>query len=242
MQGTGELSGDYSFQATLNGAPLASGLAGGDTRLTPVSASAPASSLYPANPNALLIERSAGAGRLYYRAILDVSFPAEQAAAVNRGLVVELAYYLPGQETPVQEAPAGSRMTVRLTLVVPRDAYYVVVEDYIPAGSEILDTTLKTSALGDPTLLETQPEPLYNFSNPFGEGWGWWLFQPAQIYDDHIAWAASYLPAGTYQLTYTLTLLQQGEYRLLPARAYQFYFPDVQGSSAGEVFAITVQP
>jgi len=116
------------------------------------------------------------------------------------------------------------------------------VEDYIPAGSEILDTTLKTSALGEPTLLETQPEPLYDLSNPFAEGWGWWLFQPAQIYDDHIAWAASYLPAGTYQLTYTLTLLQQGEYRLLPARAYQFYFPDVQGSSAGEVFAITVQP
>jgi len=242
MQGTGELSGDYSFQATLNGAPLASGQAGGDTRLTSVSASAPATSLYPANPNALRIERSAGTGRLYYRAILDVSFPAEQAAAVNRGLVVERAYYLAGHGQPVQAAPADSRMTVRLTLVVPSDAYYVVVEDYIPAGSEILDTSLKTSQLGEPALVEAPPEPLYDPGNPFAQGWGWWLFQQPQIYDDHIAWAASYLPAGTYQLTYTLTLLQAGEYRLLPARAYQFYFPDVQGSSAGAVFTIQTRP
>jgi hypothetical protein len=35
-----------------------------------------------------------------------------------------------------------------------------------------------------------------------------------------------------------MALLQPGEYRILPARAYQFYFPDVQGNSAGEIFTI----
>ena len=34
------------------------------------------------------------------------------------------------------------------------------------------------------------------------------------------------------------TQLQAGEYRVLPARAWQFYFPDVQGNSAGAVFEI----
>ena len=58
------------------------------------------------------------------------------------------------------------------------------------------------------------------------------------MYDDHIAFTAEYLPAGTYELTYTLVMLQAGEYQVLPARAWLFYFPEVQGTSAGTVFEI----
>jgi hypothetical protein len=49
---------------------------------------------------------------------------------------------------------------------------------------------------------------------------------------------ATYLAAGTYELTYRLTPLQAGEFRLLPAHAYETYFPEVEGSSAGAVFRI----
>jgi uncharacterized protein YfaS (alpha-2-macroglobulin family) len=58
------------------------------------------------------------------------------------------------------------------------------------------------------------------------------------VYDERIAWSADFLPAGTYELTYTLSLTQPGEYQVLPSRAWQFYFPDVQGISAGTVFNI----
>jgi hypothetical protein len=58
------------------------------------------------------------------------------------------------------------------------------------------------------------------------------------MYDDHITWTAERLPAGTYELTYTLVLLQAGQYRVLPARAWQLYFPEVQANSAGSVFEI----
>jgi hypothetical protein len=244
IQGTGELGADFTYAVNLNGQPLASGQAGGAGLLTPVSAGVPASSLYPNNPNALSIERSAGSGRLYYTALLDVSFPAEQVEPLNRGLSLTRQYFLrsactSGECEPIATAPVGSPLTVRLALTVPRDAYYVVVEDFIPAGSEILDTSLKTSQLGDPFIDEGEPEPLYDVRNPFGRGWGWWFFQQPLIFDDHIAWAASYLPAGTYELTYTLTALQSGEFRVLPGRAYQFYFPEVQGSTAGEIFTVT---
>jgi uncharacterized protein YfaS (alpha-2-macroglobulin family) len=115
-------------------------------------------------------------------------------------------------------------------LTVPNDAYQVVVEDFIPAGTEILDTTLQTASLGD--------APAFDPLDPFAQGWGWWNFSRPQIYDDHIVWAAGYLPAGAYQLTYTLLVLQPGQYHVLPARAWQMYFPEVQGSSAGAVFEI----
>jgi alpha-2-macroglobulin len=242
MQGTGELSGDFSFQATLNGAPLASGQAEGETRLTPVRASVSLTQLFTENPNALRFERSAGTGRLYYTALLDVAFPAELVAPLNRGLVVERTYHRPANcnrdACPAFASGAvGERLKVRLTLVIPQDAYHVLVEDFIPAGSEILNPNLRTSQLGSPEFF-LEPEPLFDPANPFNRGWGWWLFTEPAIYDDHIAWTASYLPAGTYELTYNLTLLQPGEYRLLPARAAQLYFPDVQGNSAGAVFRI----
>lgn len=57
-------------------------------------------------------------------------------------------------------------------------------------------------------------------------------------HDDHVLWTAVYLPSGSYMLTYTLIPLQAGEYHIIPARTWMAYFPEVQGTSAGEVFRI----
>lgn len=245
MQGTGELGGEYAFAASLNEAGLAQGQASA-TLLNPVTASAPLSGLYPDYPNLLSIERGPGAGRLYYTAGLQVALPVQAAAPINRGLSLERRYTPEGQprSEALSEGRAGERVQVRLTLTLPEDMYHLVVEDWIPAGAEILDLSLKTSQQGDPTqglpVDEAAPEEpgLFEPANPFAEGWGWWLFDRPQIYDDHIAWAAGFAPAGVYELTYTLVLLQPGAYNVIPARAWQFYFPEVQGSSAGSLFAI----
>ena len=238
MKGTGELGSDYAFSASLNGRQIASGQAGGETQLNPVVTSLPISDLYPHDPNALLIQRDAGTGRLYYTAALNVYRPVEDIAPLDRGISVSRAYYVQGTDlktaTPVSSAKVGDTLTVRLTIVLPTDIYHFVVEDYIPAGAEILNTNLKTSQLG----INGEPAPLYDPRDPYSNGWGWWLFNAAQIYDDHISWTASYLPAGTYDLTYTLTILGAGEYKLLPARAWMFYFPEVQGNSAGGMLEI----
>ena len=133
--------------------------------------------------------------------------------------------------SPIDAAQTGEMFKVRVTITLPNDAYYLLVEDFIPAGTEILDTSLKTSQLGSVASN-------YDDRHPFDDGWGWWFFRPPQVYDNRISWAADYLPAGTYELTYSLTALQPGEYQVLPARAWQFYFPEVQGTSAGEVFSV----
>jgi hypothetical protein len=162
----------------------------------------------------------------------------EEVASLDRGISVSRAYYPLGADlktaTPVTVTKVGDTLTVRLSVVLPQDVYHFVVEDYIPAGTEILNTNLKTSQLG----VTGEPGPLYDPRDPFGNGWGWWMFNAAQIYDDHISWTASYLPAGSYDLTYTLTVLQAGEYHLLPAHAWMFYFPEVQGNSAGGTLEI----
>jgi hypothetical protein len=240
MRGTGELGGDFTFGAQLNSAPLASGQAGGAEMLNPVESSAPISSLYADSANALSIQRGEGSGRLYYTVGLQVNRPVEQVTPMDNGLSIARLYFAPGacpgeSCVPLNIAQAEEKVQVRITLTLPQSVYNLMIEDYIPAGAEILDTSLQTSQLG---LDETPIEDRFDPQQPFSNGWGWWWFSSPRIYDNHIAWAADYLPAGTYELTYTLVILQPGEYRVLPARAWQLYFPEVQAISAGEVFEI----
>jgi uncharacterized protein YfaS (alpha-2-macroglobulin family) len=129
-----------------------------------------------------------------------------------------------------------SKLAARLTLTLPNDSYYVTLEDFIPAGTEILNQTLKTSQQGEEA---TVVQVVYDADNPFARGWGWWYFDEPQIHDDRITWTADYLPAGTYELTYSLLPAQAGEFHVLPAHAWQAFFPDVQGTSAGTIFEIT---
>jgi uncharacterized protein YfaS (alpha-2-macroglobulin family) len=236
MRGTGELSGDFDFSADLNNAPLVAGEASGTSQLTPVEATVPISSLYPHDPNSLMFVRGDGSGRLYYNAHLNVHRPVEDVAPLDKGINISRAYFTTAEEClgrdcpEIQSALAGELVTVRLTLTIPETTYYLLVEDFIPAGAEVLDTSLKTS--------QQSALQQYNPQKPFDQGWGWWYFNAPQIYDDHISWAVDILPAGTYELTYQLVTLQPGEFRVLPARAWQLYFPEVQGNSAGEIFEI----
>jgi uncharacterized protein YfaS (alpha-2-macroglobulin family) len=235
MKGTGELAGDFAFSAKVNQILIAEGQAGGDARLTAVSSVVPVDSLYSDYPNALNIQRESGPGRLYYTAYLNVLRPVEDVAALNAGFGVTRQYCQGGLDdesgcTSVSEAAVGELVTARLTITLEQDAYYLVVEDYIPAGAEILNTSLKTSQLGAAD---------FDVRTPYSDGWGWWFFNEPQIYDDHIAWAVDYLPSGTYELTYTLVPTQPGEFHVIPARAWQFYFPEVGGNSAGAIFEIS---
>ena len=251
MKGFGEMQADFAFSATLNGAQIAGGDVSGTEIFTPVTASAPLEYLSSVSPNALTIRRESGLGRLYYRASLLLNRPVDTLQPLNKGMEVSRAYYdgncvdATQSEATAQSqgcAPLsaldlapGSEITARLTLTLPNDSYYVVLDDHIPAGTEILDQTLKTSQQGGDGM---EIQIVYDTDHPFARGWGWWYFNEPQIRDDLITWTSAYLPAGTYELTYTLIPAQPGRFHVLPAHAWQAFFPDVQGSSAGAIFEI----
>jgi uncharacterized protein YfaS (alpha-2-macroglobulin family) len=247
MKGFGELQADFGFSASLNGTQMATGNVSGTEIFVPVSASVPLEYLSPASPNSLVIERESGLGRLYYRASLLLNRPVETAQPLNKGLSVNRAYFNADckkdcaplstlELAPTSGTMPNSQLTARLTLTLPNDSYYVMLEDHIPAGTEILNQALKTSQQG---LDATDVQIVYDTDNPFARGWGWWYFNEPQIRDETITWTADYLPAGTYELIYTLIPTQAGQFRVLPARAWQAFFPDVQGTSAGAIFEIT---
>ena len=241
LSGTGGYMADYKFSARLNGLPLAEGQASGTTNLTPVITSTGMDKLNTTAPNALQITRQDGSGSLYYRAALQIFQPVENTQPINKGIQVSRAFYSGDcrKNCPALHSvqlTQGGQLKVRISLNLPHDAYYLMVEDFLPAGAEILDTSLKTSQQGQGSGMDVAVQ--YDPDDPFSHGWGWWLFDSPRIFDDHIQWSANFLPAGSYELTYTIIPMQAGEFRVLPAHAWQAYFPEVQGTSAGEIFEI----
>ena len=167
------------------------------------------------------------------------------AKAVDQGISLERDYYLVGSNCPGAEGceaidsiilnPNDPNQLIRvaLTVNVPHDMYNFMLEDFIPAGTEVFNPELQTSQ-----TIPDEPVDIYNPIQPFDKGWGWWVFDDAEIYDDHVLWNASYVPAGTYILTYELVPYQRGAYQVLPAHAWQYFYPEVQGTTSGDLFTI----
>jgi uncharacterized protein YfaS (alpha-2-macroglobulin family) len=240
LVGTGEFTANFPFDARLNGVEIARGQAASPQALTTVSTVTPLDRLHPSAPNELLLTRQDGNGKLYYRAILNVLRPAETAPAIDRGISLSREY-LDCRADPCQPVTSWQltpetvgKVTVRVTVNLPHDMYYLNVEDFAPSGAEIVNPILKTSQQGEKAL----DVEYFSLDNPYADGWGWWYFDSPRIYSDRIQWTADYLPAGTYVLSYTLIPSLPGEYRALPAQAWMTFFPEVQGTSAGSLFEI----
>jgi len=244
LKGTGDYQADFTFQASLNDTVIAEGSAEGITPVTAVTTTQPIESLFPDSPNALLIERGTGTGNLYYRVDLKTYQLADAAEAVNRGINLQRDYYLVDEGCLDQDEcepidslaldPADPSLVIKvvLTFTTAHDMYNFLLEDFIPSGTEILNRNLLTSQ-----TLNTGILPSSDANSPFMNGWGWWLFD-AQTYDDHILWIADFLPAGTYSLSYELVAYLRGAFQVLPAHAWQYFYPEVQGTSAGSLFII----
>ncbi len=233
MVATGELDGNYEYEVAINGELL-----GGDTvnagnvRQNNVL-NAGISQLLTDDLNRLAIGRGEGEGALYYTAHLNASLPAAHIQPQERGIILSRAYYHPDDpDTPVTTTQQGDTLVARLTLIAPSALHYVVVEDWLPAGLEAIDQTLKTS--------EQQSAPnTYDWNRTFDNGWGWWNFEHVELRDEKVVLSAGYLPAGTYEYVYLVRASTPGEYQTIPPIGYQFYFPEVYGRGAGSLFVVT---
>jgi len=245
MDVTGELEAAYRYTVTLNQAALGQGSVTAQSLDQSVTLRAPAADLKAGQTNPLTIRRE-GAGLVYYDAHLRLYTPADKAPPVARGIVIGRQYFKadpktlkPGGEA-VDSFAIGDVAQVKLTVVCDEPRDYVAVEDPIPAGFEIIDTSLKTAsaAAQGPQMEEVREDGKDASELPWWERswWSWWV--DSQLLDHKAVFFATELPAGTYELTYLIRAQLAGNYLVGGARAEEMYFPEVFGRSSGGVVTV----
>jgi len=247
MVATGELKGQYTYQVSLNTRLVGDGQVSADNIDQTKTITIAVKDMLVDTANELAINRSGGDGRLYYSATLKYYLPTEHIPPLSKGIVVGRQYLGVDQSTlkptgqPIEGARTGEYVQVKLTLVAPNDLHYLVLEDPLPAGFEAVDRSLKTAsaAAQGPELRQggrgagEQGSEEDAWERPY---WSYWAH--SEVRDDRVAAFATYLAKGTYEYTYLMRASVAGDFRTLPATAWEMYFPEVFGRSAGVVFSV----
>ncbi len=225
-----EYQTDYEYAIGLNGNLLKDGQANASTLTETVKLQLELKNLLKDQANALVFARGEGVGNLYYSAYLSAALPVDQVDALDQGMTISREYFAVNDAaTPITEIKRGELVKVRLTLIVPDSAHYVVVNDPLPAGFEAVDASL---------LTDTAVPASYTAQDYKDRGWGWWYFTHIELRDEKVTLSTDYLPAGTYVYTYIARASSAGTFKVIPPTAAEFYFPDVAGRGAGTVFTV----
>ena len=178
--------------------------------------------------------RLEGQGELYWATRFESVLASEDLPAEPHGLSVERRYLRP-DEAPLPGEPArvkpgytilreaarpkiepedleavgsGDKVLVRLKIEAPRELEYVLVEDALPAGFEVLEGTAQGS-------------------------FGW-----QERRDDRQVFFLTKLPRGPTTLEYVLQATHLGRFTALGTTAHAMYAPEVHGRGKGRTVRV----
>ena len=205
-------------------------------------------------PLPLDFRRDGKAGVLYYGALLRYA-PAEVPKdPLERGIFVQrwIEPYEGGGQ--IRTVRAGELVRVRVRVGTAQERHYVAVSVPIPAGLEIVDTSLATTARKDPAARAEGPQEGYeaeseeDFSDVgmsddgrYEDPWGfrfWTPFVFEEKRDDRLVLFADQLPPGLHVASFVARATTPGEFALTPAHAEEMYSPEVFGRSDGGTFKV----
>ena len=178
-----------------------------------------------------------------YREIADIQ-PFE-----NGFTVVSDVYAIDDKkrEHPLTQVTQGDTVRVHMKLLVPKKHEYVSLEYHLPAGLEAVDMSLKTS----PQNLageNVQCAPTYwGEQNCMTEGsweWDWWwenVWKHIEFRDDRVFLFSESLEPGIYEYDFVAQAMTPGQYRVPPARVYEFYNPMSNAHNEGKTLTVVAK-
>jgi uncharacterized protein YfaS (alpha-2-macroglobulin family) len=172
-----------------------------------------------------------GKGFLFYSLVVNYYSQEENIRAGGNRLRISREYF---QLAPRESADrivyekipfsgvarVGEPILVKLTIDTEDDAQYVMVEDPLPAGVEVVKNTDSYVIPGERGY----------------EGYRWWSWWWAdqEVHDDRIAFFISHLWSGHRTLSYIVKPFLPGTYHAMPASLSLMYFPDERANSKEE--------
>lgn len=160
-----------------------------------------------------------GTGTLYLSAQLKYALKSSPPAA-DAGLSVVKQVEVVG--APVKgDYPAGTLLRVRLTVCSSEPRSFVVVNDPVAAGMEVVQTGFATER--------------HDLEGGVEEEHSWWGgFNHQETYDDRVLLFADDLDAGVHHYSYYLRAAFPGRYRMPPTLVECMYEPEIFGRTSSE--------
>lgn len=215
-----EQAGDSAYQVLLNGQPLATQASQSNALRATLTITA---GQLQAGENQLQVLKT-GRGQLYARLTGHV-YLQRQAIEADGEISVKRFYYNAATGKSLQDDPVsvGDLVRVTLTVRVPQESWYVIVEDHLPAGLEGLNERLATTSFA---------AQQYGGKEIFS--WRDMGYNRKDVLDDRVVFFNTQLAAGTHTYTYLARVTHAGTFQVLPAQVYLMYADDWWGRSTSE--------
>ena len=191
-----------------------------------------------------------GAKPVYYALTVSELPSTPPVTSDVQGLSVERWYERFDNGAPVTSIEEGDLVRVHLRVTVPSDREYVAVEDPLPAGLEVVDLSLGTSASLQPFATAESGQAMQDGDRDRdGPAWRSWLYgswddgcwspwEHKAVHDDKVVYFARKLWKGSYTASYVARATTAGSFVRPPAHAEEMYNPAVQGRSDGGRFEV----
>ncbi|HOC53516.1 MAG TPA: alpha-2-macroglobulin family protein [Candidatus Pacearchaeota archaeon] len=128
-------------------------------------------------------------------------------------------------EKPLESIKTGEVFREHLEIIVPKTSRNVAIEDFIPAGVEIVDLSLATE---QKSLRFTEIEVDNRILRPDFK----------ELRDDRAFLYKEYLSPGVYEFDYYVRALVKGKYIQLPGIVSEFYEPENFGRTSSSYFEV----
>lgn len=179
----------------------------------------PALALSPGT-NQLTIQHD---GLLYY--VITNHFYLAQAEIEADGMIEVSRFYLDVETgKPIITAVPNQLVQVQITVQLPTDASYIIVEDSLPGGLEALNEQLDTT-----TLLAEDGVPY----------WQQLGYNHKEIRADRVSFFITDMEAGSHTFTYYGRITHTGQFVAMPVEVYAMYNASLWGRSASQLWTIT---
>ncbi len=177
----------------------------------------------------------------YYDLSLKYYLPVDKIGARDEGFTIERGFYKlddTDNEKAIAEAKVGDVLRGHLKIVVPRSRNFVSIEDYIPAGVELINFNLATESQ---TAIENDATKDNSDINNYDDDYNYWgILRPdiTENRDDRLFLFSQSLSEGVYEYDYYVRVLIPGTFNHLPAVISEMYFPENFGRTKGEYFVV----
>lgn len=213
---------DTDYAVEVNGSVIASGTLG---RGEPaVSLEIPAAQLRGGD-NDLRI-RQGGGGLLYY-VISSRVFLAQSEVEAAGDVVVTRGYVDPKTNKAITSVAAGQLVKVLLTVTLPEDGFYILVEDKLPGGLEALNEGLNTAS---------HEAGAYNYEPAYY--WRSYGYNNKEVRGDRVSFFITEFSKGARTFTYYARATRAGEFVAMPVEVWAMYDLSVWGRSASSEIAV----